>query len=103
MSSLLCSIFALYLMLGNVVNNKFIPIAFLALGISLIGSSLLSMQSNVHLKQIKATDKKEKIDHNNIVSNTNELLPEADFSNNTPSSVVENTTKKLKEKVIRHN
>lgn len=30
---------------------------------------------------------------------TNELLPEADFSNDVPASVIENTTRKLKEKV----
>ncbi len=32
---------------------------------------------------------------------TNELLPEADFSNDVPASVIENTTRKLKEKVKR--
>ncbi|MDQ3632969.1 MAG: hypothetical protein M3405_00455 [Acidobacteriota bacterium] len=32
---------------------------------------------------------------------TNELLPKADFSNDIPISVVENTTRKLKEKIKR--
>lgn len=32
---------------------------------------------------------------------TNELLPEADFSNDIPASVIENTTRKLKENVLR--
>lgn len=32
---------------------------------------------------------------------TNELLPQADFSNDVPASVVENTTRKLKETINR--
>lgn len=97
-ASLFCSFFAIYLLVNNLVEWKFISTAFLILGIVFIISAILSIYSKFYLKQ---NDNFEKENGNELSRDTNELLPQADFSQNVPASVIENTTRKLKPDLIK--
>ena len=98
-ASLFCSFFAIYLLLNNLVEWNFISTAFLIFGVVFIASAMLSIYSKFYLKQTDA-DLIEKKSENILSADTNELLPEADFSKNVPASVVEHTTRELKTKVL---
>ena len=98
-ASLFCSFFAIYLLLNNLVEWRFISTAFLILGVIFIVSAMLSIYSKFYLKQ----DEPKIIEQNEdftLSADTNELLPEPDFSNHVPASVVENTTRKLNTEIL---
>lgn len=97
--SLFCSFFSIYLMLNDVIESKSIPLVFTTISVVLFTSSVISMKCNKYLKDMKIKEDSDEYE-NHLVADTNELLPEADFSNNVPASVIENTTRKLEEKVL---
>jgi uncharacterized membrane protein YvbJ len=62
----------------------------------------LKLRKTFNKNQIKSEVENEIARKNKLNDlTTKELLPEADFSNDVPASVVENTTRKLKEKIKR--
>ena len=98
-ASLFCSFFAIYLLLNNLTQWRFISTAFLILGVVFLVSAMLSIYSKFYLKQTDAPiieEESQKV----LSKETGELLPEADFSNNVPASVVEGTTRELKTKIL---
>lgn len=99
--SLFCSFFAIYLLLNNLVEWKFISTAFLILAIVFIVSAMLSIYSKFYLKQTDFQLAENDSDRF-LSADTNELLPEADVSDIVPASVVENTTRKLKTEVVNN-
>jgi hypothetical protein len=102
--SLFCSFFAIYL--GNYEDFKnkyeFVRIILLIVSIILIGSTFLEVFSKFYLKKLTLENKPGEQKTLEATQNY-ESLPEADYSHRVPASVVENTTRKLKEKIIKEN
>jgi hypothetical protein len=96
-ASLICTLIAVYYAFNNISDSKSFIFSLVIISLVFLVSTFLSLQSNYYLKKAKLTDE----DYINFTQSKNtEFLKEADFTDFISTSVTENTTKKLKEKII---
>lgn len=99
----ICNFFGIYVMINDETfggNGTFIGLVFILTAFIL----LAALFTNVFvIHSWKKTEPRgvEAKGESSPDTDTKELLPEADFSDRVPASVVENTTRKLEEEKIR--